>query len=443
MTVSENTAVSLETGSRKCCTRFWRLFPHLMLCGTLVAYAVVGALIFMQVEGGRESGTKQDYRRFLEEIVEIAQNDANNSSSTHNQTVNNVVKKMQDFKSIWFQSPSRWDFFGSMFFCCTVFTTVGYGEIYPVTLPGKVLCILYAMVGIPLMLLVILDVGDFLALVMSKAYNRIHTLFKSLRSHTWLPWRTRRRRHWSDRRTLDDGTYVFSHDVMIRQPLDIRQVLRTQADVRHKSIRLQTNKDIFEKILVRDNLLRKDPLLRSLSCPELDQLPPLPSGYPIWDFTGLGDVMEDFDVPFILILFIVFAYICFGGLFLQLWEFEITGFDPYYFCFITLTTIGFGDIIPKHPKFFMLISLFIIVGMTIMSMAFKLSQTRIVSFYRNCIQFISRGNTETPENEEKKNHRGVKSSRDCATDPYILRKDVVHKDFVLQRPFPLRRISRP
>lgn len=37
-----------------------------------------------------------------------------------------VENKMRDgFKSIWLQRPERWTFFGSMFFCCTVFTTVG------------------------------------------------------------------------------------------------------------------------------------------------------------------------------------------------------------------------------------------------------------------------------------------------------------------------------
>lgn len=281
------------------------------------------------------------------------------------------------------------------------FVVAGYGEIYPVTLPGKVVCVLYAMVGIPLMLLVILDVGDFLAMLMTKAYIRIHSFCKILRSHTWTPWKARKREGDSDHRTLEDGTFVFRHDIVIREPLDIRQVLHSQADVRHKSIQLQNNKEIFEKILARENLIRRGPLLRTLSCPELDQLPPPLEGYTIWDFTGLGDGMEMLDVPFVLILFIVFAYILFGGLILPLWETEFEGFDPYYFCFITLTTIGFGDIVPNHPKYFMLTSLFIIIGMAIMSMAFKLGQTRIVIFYRQFLKFISRGNVETFKNEEK------------------------------------------
>ncbi|XP_007573969.1 potassium channel subfamily K member 18 isoform X2 [Poecilia formosa] len=383
-----------EHGRR--CAPFERLFPHLTLCCALVAYTMLGAFIFMQVEGGSKSSTEDEYRNFLSQIVEMVQNDTNHNSCTLSQIIDKVERQMKEFKLIWLQSPSRWDFLGSVFFCCTIFTTVGYGQIYPVTLLGKVLCIIYAMVGIPLMLLVLLDVGDFLAFVMSKAYNCAHNLFKK-----WLRWRTCRRRPWSNRRTLDDGTFVFRHGGVIRQPLDIQQVLKSQADVRHHSIHLHKNKDIFEKLLARDNLMIKDPLLRSLSCPELDQMPKPPSGFAIWDFSGLGNVMEDLDVPFLLILFIVFAYICFGGIILPLWEPQIEGFDSYYFCFITVTTIGFGDITPKDPKCFWITSVFTVVGMSIMSMAFKLSQNRIVSFYQYCIRFIGRANTDV-ENVEKK-----------------------------------------
>ncbi|XP_044071298.1 potassium channel subfamily K member 18 isoform X1 [Siniperca chuatsi] len=401
MSVAEKKRISAKAESRKCAARFWRLFPHLLLCLSLVAYAALGALMFQHIEGGSESTTQQEYHSFLGQIVSTVQNLTDNASCTHQYIIQKVEIEMRHgFKSIWLQRPDRWNFFGSMFFCCTVFTTVGYGEIFPVTLPGKVVCVLYAMVGIPLMLLVILDVGDFLAMLMSRAYVRIHTLCKILRSHTWSSWKARKRAGDLSHQALEDGTFVFSHDVMVREPLDIRQVLHSQADVRHKSVQLQNNKEIFEKILARENLLTKGPLLRTLSCPELDRLPPPPKGYAIWDFTGLGDGMEMLDVPFVLILFIVFAYIFFGGLILPLWETEFKGFDPYYFCFITLTTIGFGDIVPNHPKYFMLTSLFIIVGMAIMSMAFKLGQTRIVSCYRQCIKFISRGNVETFRNDK-------------------------------------------
>lgn len=232
-------------------------------------------------------------------------------------------------------------------------------------------------------------------MLMSRAYRHIYTLRKILCSHTWSPWKDQKSAGHSSHQDLEDGNFFHNQDIVIHEPLDIRQVLHSQADVRQRSIQLQNNQEIFEKILARENLLRKTPLLRTLSCPELDRLPTPSKGFAIWDFTGLGGEMEMLDVPFVLILFIVFAYILFVGLILPLWEKDLKGFDPYYFCFITLTTIGFGDIMPRHPKFFMLTSLFLIVGMAIMSMAFKLSQTRIVSCYSKCIKFISRGNVET------------------------------------------------
>ncbi|KAM3863148.1 potassium channel subfamily K member 18 [Diretmus argenteus] len=383
----------------RCVARLWRLFPHLFLSLSLVGYAALGALVFQHIEGTNGDSTNKDYHDFLGDIITTIQNFSDTGSSTNQTLLQKVDMDMQHFDTIWLQQPQNWTFFGSMFFCCTVFTTVGYGKMYPVTLPGKVVCIVYAMVGIPLMLLVISDVGDLLAVLLSRAYLRCHALCQILRSRTWSPRKAREKAGDSTHRALEDGTFLFNHDVVVPQPIDIRQVLHSQADVKHKSAQLRNNAEIFEKLLVRENF-KQGPLLRSLSCPELDRMPPPPKGYAMWDFTGIGADMDELDVPFVLILFVVFTYIFFGGLILPRWETDLKGFDPYYFCFITLTTIGFGDIVPNHPKFFMLTSLFIITGMAIMSMAFKLGQSRIVSCYRQCLQFISRGHVETLENEE-------------------------------------------
>ncbi|XP_077586595.1 potassium channel subfamily K member 18 isoform X1 [Stigmatopora nigra] len=372
-----------------CKARVWKLLPHLMLCLSLVIYAALGACLFQYIEG-RAPPIKKEYHDFLGDIILHVQNLTKNTSSTQQNIVNEVEHKMKSFQSKWLQTPDMWTFFGAMFFVCTVFTTVGYGAIYPVTLLGKVACVLYSMMGIPLMLLVMLDIGDFLATLLTKAYVHIHAFLKVLDSHSLSQLTLRKKPRESNHRTLEDGSIAFSTDVVVHELLNIQEILQSQVKVRADSIQLQKNKEIFEKILAKENLLRTGPLLRSMSCPELNQMPPLPKGFAIWDFTGMGETMDALDVPFVLILFIVFAYVFLGGVVLPVWETEMEGFDPYYFCFITLTTIGFGDIVPQHPNFFMLTSLFIISGMAIMSMAFKLSQTRLVACYRQCISIISR-----------------------------------------------------
>lgn len=40
-------------------------------------------------------------------------------------------------------------------------------------------------------------------------------------------------------------------------------------------------------------------------------------------------------------------YFAVGASLLLIWEEDWTFFDGYYFCFITMSTIGFGDLVPS------------------------------------------------------------------------------------------------
>ncbi|KAL4641117.1 potassium channel subfamily K member 18-like [Arapaima gigas] len=372
--------MSLSVEGRRCpaerrrwCRWLWSALPHVSLISSLVVYGCIGALVFLHVEShGTFNATDGQYHDFLVRLVDLARPD--------NCSEECVIEKVDahitaEFKSIWLQRPHRWNFFGSLFFCCTVFTTVGYGEMFPVTLPGKLFCIVYAMVGIPLMLLVITDVGDILAILLSKAYLHLHKLYKT--SVSCCSFRRARKKRVEEL-IVHDRTYTFNKDVLIQQPADTNQIVYRQ--------QLQ---NIFNHNKVQENL-NKGLLQRSHSSPELYHMP-LHKNTNRWGYPEIGEELDKLDVPMTVILLVVFAYILLMGLILPLWETGISHFDAFYFCFITLTTIGFGDIVPQHPKFFMLTSLFIISGMAIMSMAFKLSQSRIVSGYRKCMHCVSGG----------------------------------------------------
>ncbi|XP_046712038.1 potassium channel subfamily K member 17 [Silurus meridionalis] len=55
-----------------------------------------------------------------------------------------------------------WKFTSSAVFAATVVTTIGYGNISPSTMPGQMFCVIFAIVGIPLNMVVLNQVGKYM-----------------------------------------------------------------------------------------------------------------------------------------------------------------------------------------------------------------------------------------------------------------------------------------
>lgn len=70
--------------------------------------------------------------------------------------------------------------------------------------------------------------------------------------------------------------------------------------------------------------------------------------------------------------------------------------DGSYFCFISLSTIGFGDIVPPMDPSeyfelnFILCSIYLMLGMALIAMCFNLMQQDVVQKIRTCTDIVRR-----------------------------------------------------
>ncbi|CAH0719747.1 unnamed protein product, partial [Brenthis ino] len=126
-----------------------------------------------------------------------------------------------------------------------------------------------------------------------------------------------------------------------------------------------------------------------------DEAPPLRRGRPaawgsrqsdIYAVQLMGPVKEEIKpVPIWLCVFLVASYIVVGTFLFKQWE-GWAYLDAAYFCFITLTTIGFGDFVPAQGQSgegadavhsIALCSLYLLFGIALLAMSFNLVQEEV------------------------------------------------------------------
>ncbi|XP_076686833.1 uncharacterized protein LOC143378763 isoform X6 [Andrena cerasifolii] len=78
----------------------------------------------------------------------------------------------------------------------------------------------------------------------------------------------------------------------------------------------------------------------------------------------------------------LFLYLACGAGMFMLWEDDWDFFDGFYFCFVTMTTIGFGDLVPKKPKYTLLCTLYILVGLALTGTIIELVSRQYAQSWR-------------------------------------------------------------
>ncbi|XP_034551324.1 potassium channel subfamily K member 15 [Notolabrus celidotus] len=120
----------------------------LILC--MFSYLLVGAAVFDALESESENSR----RRILEQKRNEMKKKYRFSEDDYRE-IERVVLQAEPHRA-----GRQWKFAGSFYFAITVITTIGYGHAAPGTDAGKVFCMFYAVLGIPLTLVMFQSLGE-------------------------------------------------------------------------------------------------------------------------------------------------------------------------------------------------------------------------------------------------------------------------------------------
>lgn len=369
------------------------LFSHVGLCGLVVGYAIVGALTFQGLESPNEHMTRTKVsRERLEEREKCLQDmwiitDKFNVLHRENWT-EAMTERLRTFEEKLVTTINeggykvdlgvddanavkmQWSFSGALLYSVTVITTIGYGNIAPKTESGKLVTILYALIGVPLMLLCLTNIGDLLANAFKFAYARLCCVL----------CRSKKRRYRPPRSVHCDNSGSGS-GTRFSQPTP---------DTPTVKIPLAPSEDVNEEPVAAGGA--HESTGNSAKSPS-SSTTTKGMGDDGMDTVNVERLPRRLDatetrVPIALVLAFVAGYLCLGAAIFSLWE-EWTFLNGAYFCFITLSTIGFGDLVPgtgilepgKQEEHFRLIvcCVYLILGLAVIAMSFNLVQAEVTA----------------------------------------------------------------
>lgn len=117
-------------------------------------YLVSGALVFSALEAPIENQIRLDLIRakqdFLVRHPDVLDDDLESLLDEVVRASNHGVSASRNVTG-----GPNWSFGQSLFFSSTVVTTIGYGHVTPLSQPGKLFCMIYALLGIPLTLVLL------------------------------------------------------------------------------------------------------------------------------------------------------------------------------------------------------------------------------------------------------------------------------------------------
>ncbi|XP_068235361.1 potassium channel subfamily K member 2-like [Palaemon carinicauda] len=134
----------------------------LVLFVIYILFMLVGSVVFMYLEVDNELADREDLQTLKRRVIDVVSNLTNETKPVVEEILFDIGGSCShDFLQLGEDEPLTWSLWNSFFFTFTVITTIGFGHMSPSTAWGKVFCILYATVGVPLNGIVIATLADF------------------------------------------------------------------------------------------------------------------------------------------------------------------------------------------------------------------------------------------------------------------------------------------
>ncbi|XP_016428555.1 potassium channel subfamily K member 4-like [Sinocyclocheilus rhinocerous] len=145
-----------------------------ILIGVLL-YLIMGALVFNALEAPNEEVHHVELQATRQEFL-------GSYTCVNPENLSYLIDKVVEAISVGVDPNSNatfstsWDLASAFFFCGTIVTTIGYGNISPKTPWGQFFCICYTVVGIPLFGFLLGAVGDRLGTSLRNATAKVEAL---------------------------------------------------------------------------------------------------------------------------------------------------------------------------------------------------------------------------------------------------------------------------
>ncbi|KAM6967502.1 potassium channel subfamily K member 5-like [Aplochiton taeniatus] len=130
-----------------------------ILTSCIIFFLSIGAAIFQILE---EPNWKLAKSNYLKEKENILKSHGCLTKEDLDHILQVVAEAAGQGVTIIGEKPyNNWDWGNSVIFAATIVTTIGYGNVAPKTVGGRIFCILYGLCGIPLCLVWISELGSF------------------------------------------------------------------------------------------------------------------------------------------------------------------------------------------------------------------------------------------------------------------------------------------